>query len=277
MQFNNDTNLNGKYPPKYPHKSFQIQNTKMASKFRCSISILFIFLSIIVFYSELGATFYILNYEKSVLNIFSLFTFLFHKGFLPISPDVNRYSKPQENISQINRIEPSKLIRESQYNLLFPYQEQFILPEKLYLDRLPLVHMESDYKGHIIRVPVDTFFIEHVDIFEVPNGYVGKGDLLASQTHIIDTYDYDFDYKGILKIVKKKVNYFGYRYAVAPLYRFSHLFGHWVSDAIGPLLFLPDWIWDLNPVLVIADTDLVLAREYINAIGHPEISIISSY
>ena len=220
------------------------------------------------------------NYVTNLQNVdldtsFSYFFFV-HESFLPISPNFERYSKPQSEITGYNHITPSRLPVVRQYAMTFPYQEGFVYPENLDLNRLPYVYLGKRYRNYIQRVPIDAFFFEHVDVFEIPHGYIGKGDLVGTESYLIDTYDYDFDRKGIIKNEQENFEYIGYEYVLAPLYRFTNHFGHWICDAVGPLTFVPEWVWDLDPVVVVANTAPDLAREYINVLGHPNAKIISS-
>ena len=204
-----------------------------------------------------------------------------HRSFPTVIPDMVRYSEPQANLSyKIKRIRPNRLKKVMHYDLKFPYQEQFVYPQNFDKERLPLVLVDHKYNGSQISFFVETLFSEQADIFELPNGYVGfmssfVGNFVASSTNVIDMYgDTTITPKLLRGFSRKRYHITGVRYALAPIYKWSYVFAHWVTDAIGALLNVPEWIWNLKPVLVVSQTQIPLIKEYMKIIGHSDLRFI---
>ena len=120
---------------------------------------------------------------------------------------------------------------------------------------------------------VHTLFVEQINLFEIPNGYAGFGQLICNQTHLIDITEAFYNVKTIIDRENQLTKYIGVRYALVPFYRWSNVFGHWITDVMGPLMFVPDWIWNLNPLIVVWCRDFKFVDEFLTAIGHPNLKV----
>ena len=148
----------------------------------------------------------------------------------------------------------------------FTYQTN-LKPEKL-----PLAYVGKDFSPLSMQIRVSSYESETVDLLHIPHGFVGP-DIFACGDKLIDfftckIYNPDDVRKRELPTTK------GVRYAITSVSKYQDVFGHWISDITCPLLYVPQFIWDLNPVFCITFADYNLAREYMNILGHPNIEII---
>ena len=151
-------------------------------------------------------------------------------------------------------------------NITFYYHKEFKQ------ENLPLAYVGRDYSNSSMYTHINTFENEVVSIYHIRSGYFANA-FIGCGNQIIDFYlmpAYNPDYCHKYRFQTK----YGFEYAICALSRYEDKFGHLISDIIGPLLHVPDYIWDLEPVLCIQSVPIVLIREYMNIIGHGNIKII---
>ena len=162
----------------------------------------------------------------------------------------------------------------------FNFHQSFYFEYDLNQDYNPLAYVGTNYSCGIMTVFADTFFCEGIDIYLLKNGYIGNYLILGnSKNELIDMFNmeklYNVEDVYIFDKIKNQ-NYshtVGYRYVLAPVFRYGHLFAHWITDIMCPLLYIPQWIWDLNPVLCMQQANQEIAQEYLKIIGHHTITV----
>ena len=173
-----------------------------------------------------------------------------------------------KNVEIINRNSPN-----------FPLYRTYLHEREFDQSKQPLVYTGNDFQPDLcISTFVHAAFYEGIDVLYINNGYVGDIQIVGTKEYYIDMYNftgwynpYDIQRDNNFKTTK------GFRYVLAPISRWIDYFGHWIDDTVCPMLFIEDWIWDLNPVLCIARNNKELVREYLNIIGHGNIEVVNYY
>ena len=157
----------------------------------------------------------------------------------------------------------------------FPFDDniKFEFHTKLKQENLPLAYAGKDYDCCSIYTHINTIESEVVNIFLLKYGYCAN-QFIGRGHQIIDMfmmYEYSPDYIHKYRFPSPV----GYRYVIVSWSRYENVFGHLISDVVAPLLYVPQYIWDLKPVLFVQSVPIPLIQEYMCVIGHGDIKIIS--
>ena len=133
-----------------------------------------------------------------------------------------------------------------------------------------LVYTGKDYNPwNFNQIYVHAIFYERVDLYIFHNAYIQGWEQLGTKGYYYDMYDFSWVYDPIKARNNNKCNTsVGYKYVIAPIVRWLPIFGHWLTDCVCPLMYIDEWIWDLNPVICLAGVPQEMFREYMKIIGH---------
>ena len=217
-----------------------------------------------------------------VLYTFQIVVFLYDCFCFKIRLKLTIFDIPEKQKEIVNYIKFN--LKKAKYlpvqKAKFIYHQPFYFEYNLDEDMNPLAYVGNNFSCDIMTVFADTFFSEGVDIYMLKNGYIGNYLILGtSKNELIDMFGVKKISKHenvfIYKKIKKQnfTNKIGYRYVLAPVFRYGHIFAHWITDVICPLQYVPQWIWDLNPVICLQQANIEIAKEYLDIIGHKNIKI----
>ena len=168
--------------------------------------------------------------------------------------DHPRFSEKQCKLSSfpIFHMEKCKVI--SRYQYPYQYQKTYNYPFEgsttLYNS---LVYLGTDLKPFTVNVKLSSILSEEYSVFQLDNGFVSDdywigapGDLL------IDIWNPHYNVADLENAYKREKipTFMGYKYVLFVPHSFSYLFGHYFCDGIMGYMNVPQWIWDLNPVIV---------------------------
>ena len=138
-------------------------------------------------------------------------------------------------------------------------------------DDQSLVYTGKDYNPWCFnQVYVHAVFYERMNLYLLHNAYIQGYEQLGTKGYYIDMYNCKWYYDPIKAKEKNNCNTsrVGYKYVIAPIARWLPTFGHWITDCICPLMFVDEWIWNLNPVVCLPRNPKELFREYMKILGH---------
>ena len=144
-------------------------------------------------------------------------------------------------------------------------------------ERQCLVYTGKDYDDRFYcQAYVAPIFYERVDIMIFNNAFIQGWNILGTEGYLYDLYNYTYIYdpQKIKRSTKCKP-IAGYSIVLAPIVRWLPIFAHWITDFICPLLFVDEWIWDLNPVVCLDNVGEELFREYMKIIGHENATLVN--
>ena len=206
-----------------------------------------------------------------VTALFTLIAMIFNAFFKNCIAFDGNFYRQQQKFSQFPHfdLQHSIVVNKSHIDILD--HQMFTYKTNLDPEKLPLAYVGQDFKPLAMQIRVNSYENETVDILHIPHGFVGP-DIFGRGDKLIDffachVYNPEDSQKNYLPTTK------GVRYAITSVSKYQNVFGHWISDVTCPLLYVPQFIWDLNPVFCITYADASLAREYMNILGHPNIEI----
>ena len=161
--------------------------------------------------------------------------------------------------------------------------------DAIYEDYYSWVNFETYKKGHVygslvfpgdktpdaIDTPIVPICREKVEFYHIKNAFVSgwfeivlsNGSNLFLNRNPCRSWP---QYKAQTIVAKQ-----AYKYGVfTPIY-WPNVFGHWVNDGLSGLVLIPQWVWNLNPVLV-HYSDINLIRDHLDAVGLGHIQCVSA-
>ena len=215
---------------------------------------------------------YIKNFGSTLITIF-LFQFLPFYFNPNVEIKVSNIVK-QSNINNFEPFDFKNCICINSSDPPFPPFKTFYYERKTDPNRVPLAYVGKDYKGDSACLFAATFYLEAINLFYIHNGYLGDNCVVGMDgNYLLDIYNSS-------KVVesKKKLNYptkKGFRYVLSALTPYTSCFGHWISDVIGPLMYIDESIWELDPVLCLPYIDPAIVKQYLSIIGHSNIKHVT--
>ena len=133
-----------------------------------------------------------------------------------------------------------------------------------------LAYTGKDFQPHCFnQAYVHAIFYERVDIFILKDAYINGWEQLGTKGSYYDMYNYSDIFNPVSsRMSNRHRTIAGYKYVIAPIVRWLPVFAHWLTDCICPLLYVEDWIWDLNPVVCVSGVGQEMFNEYMKIIGH---------
>ena len=156
----------------------------------------------------------------------------------------------------------------------------FINHDDFLQERQTLVYTGKDYNPKCFnQAYVHAIFYERVDVMIFQNAFIQGWNAICTEGYRYDLYN---NFKDIYtpqyaQFSSRYKTIDGYRYVIAPIARWLPTFGHWITDCICPLLFLEDWIWNLNPVICLDNVGEELFREYMKIMGHDNVTLVNRH
>ena len=198
---------------------------------------------------------------------------IYNKNSFPI------FWEKQSEIKKFPSFDISSCKVVERYDYAYQYQITYNYPFKGSKEMYnPLVYLGTDLTPLSINEKLAPLLSEEYSIFQIDNGYVCNEYLIGGQNNIIiDIFNPHYNAVNYENINKRKISTLkGFKYVLFVPHTYSYLFGHYFSDGIMGYLNVPQWIWDLNPVIVQSNFHDLL-REHLKAFGQNNVTIISSY
>ena len=142
----------------------------------------------------------------------------------------------------------------------------------------PIVDVNLTNVTHLKTVfcAIAPLYCEKMNLYYVKQSYVKQVvDVVLNDGKYFMLYSEDPKYE-IMKPTKQSIYATKcYNYALFVPNIFWYGFGHWFTDVLSGLMLLPEWVWDLKPVFVIA-CDINLVKFTLTCIGHGDIETVNS-
>ena len=139
-----------------------------------------------------------------------------------------------------------------------------------------LVYTGRDYNPICFnQAYVHAIFYERVDLYIFSKAYIQGAEQLGTDGYFYDLYNFSAVYNP--EDAQRRNRYrtrVGYKYVIAPIVRWLPTFGHWITDCICPLMYIEDWIWNLNPVIALSGVPQEMFQEYMKILGHENIKLV---
>ena len=118
-------------------------------------------------------------------------------------------------------------------------------------ERIPIYYVYNQGMGSK-TILVTSFLYETVQLLELKNAYVGDRAYYGINNHTLVNFFYNY---GWVKIPGSRMNNGlntpeGYKNVICPINAWPGSFGHWMTDQLAALMYIPKWVWELNPVLI---------------------------
>ena len=173
-------------------------------------------------------------------------------------------------------METAKVI--SRYDYPFTYQKTINHPftgsKTMYN---PLVYMGTDLKPFVVYVKLTSILSEEYSIYQLDNGFVSDDYWIGTpENQLIDIWIPHYNIADLENAPKREKipTYKGFKYVLFVPHSYSYLFGHYFCDGIMGYMNVPQWIWDLNPVIVHNNFHDLL-HEHLKVFGHENVTIIA--
>ena len=112
----------------------------------------------------------------------------------------------------------------------------------------------SEYLGSKVRLPFQTAYREIREFYHFTDVYFSSnGEMGTKNGDYIQT---DRFWGNRPSPIRDTVAC--YENVVFPLIKWNGNFGHWIHDALAGLIWIPQWVWDLNPVIVAKHNPVVV-------------------
>ena len=164
-------------------------------------------------------------------------------------------------------------------NVDFEYFEAtffFLEDEKYIIKNIPVAFNISVQCPAFVFTAVSPAYCEKVNVY-----YVKNASIRPPSTIILPNGDLFFLFRGAAPYVTPPSRRqgvmtpeFGYKYLLYVSGFWGGSFGHIFTDIMGGLIFLPEWIWSLDPVFITHFSRDITSLLF-SVIGHPNTTIIN--
>ena len=157
----------------------------------------------------------------------------------------------------------------------FPLYKTLFFHKQFSQEQQSLVYTGNDYTLSFDQSYVHAIFYERVDIYILNEAYIKGLAILGTQGYFYDIYNIS-DINDTIKAQKKhnKTYQMGFRYVIAPIVSCFPNFGDWIIEYFCPLMYIDEWIWDLNPVVCLPNVPQDLFDEYMKILGHDNVVLV---
>ena len=228
----------------------------------------------------LSTTFYIFNYSFFINICINNFYYAEYGIDEFASFDNDTYPifyEKQEKLDSFPtyNFENCEVVKRFDYK--YVYQRTYNYPFDCSTEKYhPLVYLGTDLKPLAINTKLASLLSEEHSIFYIKNGFVSEEVLIGDVNNkMIDIF---VPHYNVIDFENKNDKYqyktvAGYKYVLFIPHCFAYLFGHYMTDGLMGYMNVPQWIWDLNPVIVQNNFHSLLS-EHLKMFGHENVQIL---